>query len=60
MDVLARRAGPRILIIGSGPSAKALPPASLAPREALLLNGALSLIGEGLRERLDPRLRTTG
>ena len=52
MDALVRRAGSRILIIGAGPSVKALSPQALPPREALLLNGAISLIGEGLAQPL--------
>lgn len=52
IGVLARRAGSRVLIIGSGPSVQDLSPRALQPREALLLNGAISLIGEGLVEPL--------
>ena len=47
-EALSRRAGSRILIIGSGPSARALSPAALPVHRTLLLNGAISLIGEGL------------
>ena len=47
-EPLSRRAGSRILIIGSGPSAKALSPGALPVHRSLLLNGAISLIGEGL------------
>ena len=47
-DILVRRAGPHILIVGSGPSVKDLSPDMLPPRRALLLNGAISLIGHGL------------
>jgi len=52
IDALAQRATSRVLIIGSGPSAKALSPRAVPPRQALLLNGAISLIGEGLAEPL--------
>lgn len=52
IDLLVRRAGLHILIIGSGPSAKGLSPQALPPRQALLLNGAIRLIGEGLAEPL--------
>jgi len=48
MEILAGRTSARVLIIGSGPSVKALSSPVLPPREALLLNGAISLIGEGL------------
>jgi hypothetical protein len=52
MDTLARRAGPCILIVGSGPSVKEISPRVVPPRAALLLNGAISLIGAGLVEPL--------
>ena len=48
IEVLGQCAGPRILIIGSGPSVGELSPRTLPPHRALLLNGAISLIGEGL------------
>lgn len=48
MEVLSRRAGSRILIIGSGPSAKGLLPGMVPARQSLLLNGAISLIEDGL------------
>lgn len=51
-EVLSQRADARILIVGSGPSAKALVPKALPAHQALLLNGAISLIGEGLAEPL--------
>lgn len=52
IDALAGRSGGRILIIGSGPSAKDVSPQAVTPRAALLLNGAVSLLGEGLAEPL--------
>lgn len=51
-DMLTKRAGSKILIVGSGPSAGGLLPQALAPRSALLLNGAIALIGKGLGEPL--------
>jgi len=47
---LSERAGERIMIIGSGPSAKGADLSSLPDRCALLLNGAISLIGMQIRE----------
>jgi hypothetical protein len=52
VDALAQRAGSCILIIGSGPSVKALSPQSVPPRQALLLNGTINLLAEGLAEPL--------
>lgn len=52
IDALTQRTGSRILIIGSGPSAKMLSPPAVPDRQALLLNGAISLIGEGLADPL--------
>lgn len=52
IDALSRRALSQILIIGSGPSVKALSPWAVPSRQALLLNGAISLIGEGLPDPL--------
>lgn len=52
IGALVRRAGRRILILGSGPSIQELSVLAVPPREALLLNGAISLIGEGLAEPL--------
>lgn len=52
MDVLSGRAEERILVIGSGPSVEALSPQTVPPHQALLLNGAISLLGEGLAEPL--------
>jgi hypothetical protein len=49
---LSERAGTRILIIGSGPSVRRADLPSLPDRVALLLNGAISLIGEQIREPL--------
>lgn len=51
-DLLERRARGKVLIVGSGPSAGGLMPEALSPRSALLLNGAISLIGKGLAEPL--------
>ncbi|WP_258157739.1 glycosyl transferase [Rhizobium sp. TH2] len=48
---LSERAGERIVIIGSGPSVKGAELSSLPERSALLLNGAISLIGQ-IREPL--------
>jgi hypothetical protein len=52
IDALVRRAGKRILVIGSGPSVKELSPRSLPARCALLLNGAINLMEQGLTEPL--------
>ena len=52
VDILLRRAGPRILIAGSGPSVRGAGLDALPPCCALLLNGAIGLIGEGLAEPL--------
>lgn len=52
VDLLAARAGSRILIVGSGPSVTELSPQSLPPRRALLLNGAINLLGQGLADPL--------
>lgn len=49
---LQERAGPRILIIGSGPSVKDAWLHNLPGRCALLLNGAINLIGEGVSDPL--------
>lgn len=49
---LSERAGERIVIIGSGPSVKGADLSSLPDRSALLLNGAISLIGSEIREPL--------
>lgn len=45
---LKARAGERIVIVGSGPSIKDADLSGLPPRTAILLNGAISLIGEGI------------
>lgn len=50
--LLARRTGPRIVIVGSGPSVKAAGFDGVPARCALLLNGAISLIGEGIADPL--------
>lgn len=52
IDSLVRRASQRILIAGSGPSVNEARLGGLPPRHALLLNGAISLIGEALAEPL--------
>jgi hypothetical protein len=52
IGALAHRARRRILIVGSGPSVKELSVPAVPPRQALLLNGAISLIDEGLAEPL--------
>lgn len=52
LELLVRRAGPRILVIGSGPSVTSLLPRGLPARRAMLLNGAIGLVGEGLAEPL--------
>jgi hypothetical protein len=49
---LSERASERIMIIGSGPSVRGADLSSLPARSALLLNGAISLIGEQIREPL--------
>lgn len=51
-DILRQRAGSRIVIVGSGPSVKDSPLDLLPPRTALLLNGAIGLIGQGIIEPL--------
>lgn len=51
-DSLAARAGARIVIFGSGPSVKGADLSSLPPNSAILLNGAIRLIGEGIAEPL--------
>jgi hypothetical protein len=52
IDVLAQRAGSRIVIVGSGPSVRQARLESLPARCALLLNGAISLTGARLTEPL--------
>ena len=49
---LSERAGERIVIIGSGPSVRDADLSSLPDRSALLLNGAISLIGTQIPEPL--------
>lgn len=49
---LGARAARSILIIGSGPSAIGLKPAMVADHSALLLNGAISLIGNQIAHPL--------
>jgi hypothetical protein len=46
---LAQRAGGYVLIIGSGPSVKGQDLSHLPERAAILLNGAISLIGDGIK-----------
>jgi hypothetical protein len=50
--VVSQRVGSRIVIIGSGPSVRALSLGRVSSCEPLLLNGAIGLIGEGLAEPL--------
>lgn len=52
LDLLRQRTGSRIVIVGSGPSVKDSPLGLLQPRTALLLNGAVGLIGRGIGEPL--------
>lgn len=51
-EILRQRAGSRIVIVGSGPSVNDSPPGVLPLRTALLLNGAIGLIGQGIGEPL--------
>ena len=52
IDVFVRRAGSRIVIVGSGPSVNEARLDGLPSCSALLLNGAISLIGNGFAEPL--------
>ena len=52
LDVLKRRAGSGIVIVGSGPSVRGSRLDLLPPRTALLLNGAVGLVGKGIGEPL--------
>jgi len=52
VDALRARAGTRIVIVGSGPSIRDADLSGLPPRAAILLNGAISLIGNGVAEPL--------
>lgn len=52
LDILRPRVGSRIVIVGSGPSVKDIPLERLPPRTALLLNGAIGLIGQEIGEPL--------
>ncbi|MBL0371934.1 glycosyl transferase [Rhizobium sp. KVB221] len=45
-DMLAERAGDRIVIIGSGPSVNSVELARLPSKSSILLNGAIGLVGE--------------
>ena len=47
-DALAERAGERIVIVGSGPSVSGADLKGLPDRSTILLNGAISLIGQGI------------
>jgi hypothetical protein len=51
-DALSSRAGTYILIVGSGPSVKGQDFSGLPQRSAILLNGAISLIGKEIGEPL--------
>ena len=51
-DTLAARAGPYIAIIGSGPSVGGADLSSLPAQSAILLNGAISLIGAQIKKPL--------
>lgn len=50
--VLRERAGPSILIVGSGPSMNDSDLATMEKRSAILLNGAIGLIGQAIAEPL--------
>jgi len=52
LDVVRRRAGTRIVIVGSGPSVKDSRLDLLPSRSALLLNGAIGLTGQQIGEPL--------
>jgi hypothetical protein len=49
-DMLRRRAEGGVTIVGSGPSVREAPLERLPRRSALLLNGAISLIGAGIAD----------
>lgn len=51
-DSLQQRAGPRIVIVGSGPSIKGSDLRTLPSRSAVLLNGAINLVGTEIGEPL--------
>lgn len=51
-DMLRARAGRSILIVGSGPSVKQATLGGLSERSTVLLNGAISLIGDKIAEPL--------
>ncbi|MGV3550131.1 glycosyl transferase [Rhizobium sp.] len=52
IGALTGRAGSRIVIVGSGPSVNEARLDQLSPHTCLLLNGAISLIGQGIAESL--------
>lgn len=52
MDRLRERAGDAIYIVGSGPSIRDSDLSGMEARSAILLNGAIGLIGEGIGEPL--------
>lgn len=51
-DILAERSGEEIFVIGSGPSVKETRLGETGPATAILLNGAMSLIGKDIRTPL--------
>ena len=51
-DALAKAAGNQIFIIGSGPSVNDNDLSPIPERAAILLNGAISLLGQGLQKAL--------
>jgi hypothetical protein len=50
--ILRRRAGPAVCIVGSGPSVRDTAVSELPASSALVLNGAVSLVGEGIAQPL--------
>lgn len=52
IDIFLQRAGSRVLIVGSGPSITQMRMGDLPPRSALLLNGAIGLVGTEIAEPL--------
>ncbi len=52
IECLRQEAGPEIHIVGSGPSIRRMDMSRIAPRSAILLNGAIRLIGDGVAEPL--------
>lgn len=47
-EALSALADPQLYVIGSGPSVRDIDLSSIASRQAILLNGAISLVGEGI------------